>query len=216
MAHTGMLRTKFLVPSIGSIIQRRDPAPLDPNSSPSTASPGLASASSARTASSTPRSASLTGVRSGLVSTTRSVRRNAAVVMVSAKSHRRRASAKSCGSAAASAGGARRAHRDEGRRPGQSDNLVRGWFTRRVHSVGTQVRVLMRLGRRASHAAPVDGGGGLPAGVRPVPDGNPARIGGEVATDSPAGGSGPVTSRLCAQRSDLRVSQPAGAQQALA
>ena len=45
-----------------------------PNSSPQTASPGRASASRHRSACSTARSASLTGVRSGLVSTCRSTR----------------------------------------------------------------------------------------------------------------------------------------------
>ena len=68
---------------MGSTIQRR-PAALaaarsSPNSSPRMASPGRASARRARIISSTARSASVTGVRSGLVSTTRSAARKRAM-----------------------------------------------------------------------------------------------------------------------------------------
>src|SRR5689334_13312488 len=72
VAHTGTPRTKFFVPSIGSSTHRREPWPVVPNSSPSTASRVRARLSVIRSCSSTARSASVTGVRSGFVSTTRS------------------------------------------------------------------------------------------------------------------------------------------------
>ena len=79
--------------ALGAVDGIDDPAPaavaprsVVPNSSPSTASPGRASASRARMISSTARSASVTGVRSGLVSTTRSAARKRAMVMASAAS----------------------------------------------------------------------------------------------------------------------------------
>ena len=56
------------VPSIGSTIQRTSP-PSSPSSSPSTVSPGRSAAMRSRSARSTARSASVTGVRSGFVST---------------------------------------------------------------------------------------------------------------------------------------------------
>ena len=72
VAHTGTPRTKFLVPSIGSSTHRRGPCPVVPNSSPMTASRVRARLRVIRSISSTARSASVTGVRSGLVSTVRS------------------------------------------------------------------------------------------------------------------------------------------------
>ena len=45
VAHTGTPRTKFFVPSIGSMTQRRAPCPSTPNSSPETASSGRSRAS---------------------------------------------------------------------------------------------------------------------------------------------------------------------------
>ena len=67
----GTPRTKFFVPSIGSITHCRLPGPaaasLAPNSSPSTPSRGRVRASVARSAFSTAVSASDTGVRSGLL-----------------------------------------------------------------------------------------------------------------------------------------------------
>ena len=45
VAQDGAPRTKFFVPSIGSTIQRRDPEPDSPRSSPTTASSGRRSAS---------------------------------------------------------------------------------------------------------------------------------------------------------------------------
>jgi hypothetical protein len=72
VAHTGTPRTKFLVPSIGSITHCRAPCPVTPNSSPSTASRGRVRDSWLRTISSAERSASVTGVVSGFVSTVRS------------------------------------------------------------------------------------------------------------------------------------------------
>src|SRR5918999_3464450 len=83
VAQTGTPRTKFLVASIGSITQHRAPWPVLPYSSPSTASRGRARLSVPRIDSSTARSASLTGVRSGLVSTRKSSARNRRVVMSS-------------------------------------------------------------------------------------------------------------------------------------
>ena len=73
VAHTGTPRTKFLVPSIGSITHRRALWPDAPNSSPSTASRGLERDSVPLIRSSIVRSASVTGVRSGFVSTWRSI-----------------------------------------------------------------------------------------------------------------------------------------------
>ena len=98
VAHTGTPRTKFLVPSIGSITHCRPAkAVVPPNSSPSTGSSGRRCASVSRSAVSTERSASVTGVRSGLVSTLRSCAPNRARVSVSAWSASVRASARSSG-----------------------------------------------------------------------------------------------------------------------
>ena len=72
VAHTGTPRTKFLVPSIGSITQRRGPQPVSPISSPCTASRGRARLRVRRMACSAAVSASDTGVRSGLAVTCRS------------------------------------------------------------------------------------------------------------------------------------------------
>ena len=72
VAHTGTPRTKFLVPSIGSTIQRRWLWPVEPCSSPMTASREPARDRVRRMLSSTAWSASVTGVRSGLVITCRS------------------------------------------------------------------------------------------------------------------------------------------------
>ena len=72
LAQTGTPRTKFLVPSIGSTTQRRWLCPVEPVSSPCTASRGRARESTRRMPSSTDWSASVTGVRSGLVITCRS------------------------------------------------------------------------------------------------------------------------------------------------
>lgn len=80
VAQTGTPRTKFFVPSMGSMIQRRDPVPASPNSSPTMASRVRARASCARMNSSAPRSASDTGVWSGFVSTCRSSARNRDIV----------------------------------------------------------------------------------------------------------------------------------------
>jgi hypothetical protein len=96
VAHTGTPRTKFLVPSIGSMIQRRrESSAVLPNSSPTTASAGLAAASRSRRACSTARSASVTGVRSGLVSTRRSSAWKRLRVIESATSARASPSARS-------------------------------------------------------------------------------------------------------------------------
>src|ERR1022692_1836314 len=65
VAQTGTPRTKFLVPSIGSITQQRLPTPVRPNSSPITASRGRERPRTFRSDSSVARSASVTGVRSG-------------------------------------------------------------------------------------------------------------------------------------------------------
>jgi hypothetical protein len=67
----GNAREKFFVPSIGSITHRTEP-PSSPSSSPRTPSPGRVRAICSRSARSTARSASVTGVRSGFVSICRS------------------------------------------------------------------------------------------------------------------------------------------------
>ena len=85
VAHTGIPREKFRVPSIGSTIQRTGP-PSSPSSSPSTLSPGRSRAIRSRSRRSVARSASVTGVRSGFVSTRRSVARNRGSVSASAAS----------------------------------------------------------------------------------------------------------------------------------
>ena len=61
---SGRPATKFLVPSIGSRIQRRRPCPVAPSSSPSMASPGRSDPRSAHKVRSTARSASVTTVPS--------------------------------------------------------------------------------------------------------------------------------------------------------
>ena len=80
VAHTGTPRTKLCVPSMGSTIHWRGLDPVVGNSSPMTASRGRVRLSCERMSSSASRSASLTRVRSGLVSTRRSSARNRAVV----------------------------------------------------------------------------------------------------------------------------------------
>ena len=72
VAQTGTPRTKFLVPSIGSTTQRRWLCPVEPCSSPVTASRERTRDSVRRMLSSTAWSASVTGVRSGLLITCRS------------------------------------------------------------------------------------------------------------------------------------------------
>src|SRR4051794_459270 len=86
VAQTGTPRTKFFVPSIGSTTHWRLPWPVGPNSSPTTASRGRVRRSWVRTSSSASLSASLTGVRSGLVSTRRSAAWNRDVVTLSTMS----------------------------------------------------------------------------------------------------------------------------------
>ena len=72
-AQVGTPRIKFFVPSIGSIIQYRfAPVMSLPNSSPNKPSLGRCVARASRIAVSTARSASVTGVLSGLVVITRS------------------------------------------------------------------------------------------------------------------------------------------------
>ena len=96
VAHTGTPRTKFLVPSIGSITQCLVACGNEsPNSSPTTASSGRSVASRSRIARSTARSASDTGLRSGLASTRRSADPNRARLIASAASASRSASARS-------------------------------------------------------------------------------------------------------------------------
>ena len=92
VAHTGTPRTKFEVPSIGSITQRRAPRPVSSNSSPCTASRGLARDRVRRRESSTAVSASVTWDRSGLAETFRSCALNRAIVIESALSASRCAS----------------------------------------------------------------------------------------------------------------------------
>lgn len=86
VAHTGRPRRKFLVPSIGSTSQHLPLPGTPPRSSPATASPGRRCATSSRMRSSTARSASVTGVRSGFRSTARSAALNRARVISSAAS----------------------------------------------------------------------------------------------------------------------------------
>ena len=99
MAQTGTPRTKFLVPSIGSITHCRWLCPVDPCSSPRTASRERTRERVRRIASSTAWSASVTGVRSGLLITCRSRALKRFWVMESASSAstwaRRRSSVKS-------------------------------------------------------------------------------------------------------------------------
>ena len=66
-AQKGMWRTKFLVPSMGSMIHRREVEPSSPNSSPRKPQPGVARARMARIAFSASWSAWVTGVLSGLM-----------------------------------------------------------------------------------------------------------------------------------------------------
>jgi hypothetical protein len=86
VAQTGTPLTKLWVPSIGSITHRRGPWPVVSYSSPSTASLGRWRLRMPRMRSSASRSASLTSVRSGLDSTTRSTARNRDMVIFSAAS----------------------------------------------------------------------------------------------------------------------------------
>jgi hypothetical protein len=88
VAQTGTPRTKFLVPSIGSTIQRRWLWPVEPCSSPVTASRERTRERVRRMLSSTASSASVTGVRSGFDITCRSRALNRAVVSESASSAR--------------------------------------------------------------------------------------------------------------------------------
>ena len=69
MAHTGTPRTKFLVPSIGSITHGATRGPGVAELLAHDRVAGAGPASVIRSCSSTARSASVTGVRSGLVST---------------------------------------------------------------------------------------------------------------------------------------------------
>ncbi len=95
VAQIGTPRMKLLVPSIGSITQRRGPQPVTPDSSPSTASRGRARPRVLRSTSSTRWSASDTGVRSGFVTTCRSSALNRSMVNESASSARMCASRRS-------------------------------------------------------------------------------------------------------------------------
>src|SRR5215211_4632965 len=95
VAHTGTPRTKFFVPSIGSITQRRGPQPVSPISSPCTASRGRARLRVRRMACSAAVSASETGVRSGLAVTCRSSDLNRLIVIESASSASRWANLRS-------------------------------------------------------------------------------------------------------------------------
>jgi protein arginine N-methyltransferase 1 len=102
LAHTGTPRTKFLVPSMGSITHCRPlRRAVPPCSSPKTSSPGRSRASTSRRAVSTASSASVTGVRSGLWSTRRSSAPNLATVMASARAARVRASLRSSATSSA-------------------------------------------------------------------------------------------------------------------
>ena len=69
VAHTGTPRTKFCVPSIGSITHCLAAVPVDPSSSPIIPSRVRTRESCARRSSSTSRSTSVTGVPSLLCST---------------------------------------------------------------------------------------------------------------------------------------------------
>ena len=69
VAHTGTPRTKFLVPSIGSMTHWREECPVVGSSSPRTESRPRARPSCSRMTRSASLSASVTGVRSDLVST---------------------------------------------------------------------------------------------------------------------------------------------------
>ncbi len=99
VAQTGTPRTKFLVPSIGSTTHWRWLWPVEPCSSPRTASRDRTRDSVRRMACSTAWSASVTGVRSGLLITCRSSALKRLSVIESASSAstwaRRRSSVKS-------------------------------------------------------------------------------------------------------------------------
>src|SRR3954449_264738 len=86
VAQTGTPRTKFFVPSIGSTTHCREPCPVGANSSPTTASRVRVRRNWVRISSSAALSASLTGVRSGLVSTRRSAAWNRDIVTLSTMS----------------------------------------------------------------------------------------------------------------------------------
>ena len=98
-AQTGTPRMKLAVPSIGSMIQVRFGSELLPsvlpNSSPIRASSGRASARRPFSACSTERSASVTGLASGLVSTCRSCARKRSSEIASAMSANSSARARS-------------------------------------------------------------------------------------------------------------------------
>ncbi len=96
VAHTGTPRTKFFVPSMGSMTHWR-PASIasPPNSSPRTSSSGRSSESRARSSRSQAKSASDTGVRSGFDSTDRSAAPKRGMVTASARSASRWARARS-------------------------------------------------------------------------------------------------------------------------
>ena len=82
----GTPRTKFFVPSIGSMTHRRAAVAGDAVLLAEERVAGSVPLELSRSAGSTARSASVTGVRSGLVSTTRSAARNRDMVMASAAS----------------------------------------------------------------------------------------------------------------------------------
>jgi hypothetical protein len=90
VAQTGTPRTKFDVPSIGSMIQRRSWDPVEPStspcSSPSTTSRVRVDLSCRRMVSSTAWSDSVTYVMSGLVETARSMAPNRSMERLSALS----------------------------------------------------------------------------------------------------------------------------------
>ena len=70
----GTWRMKFRVPSMGSMIQRVVCSPTAPNSSPRNPCAGNARPMTSRITRSAPRSASVTGVASGFMVTSKPVR----------------------------------------------------------------------------------------------------------------------------------------------
>ena len=96
VAQIGRPRTKFLVPSMGSTTHCR-PVRIasPPNSSPRTSSSGNTAARRSRIICSQARSASETGVRSGLASTSRSIAPKRPIVSASADSARESAKSRS-------------------------------------------------------------------------------------------------------------------------
>ena len=100
VAQTGTPRTKFFVPSIGSMIHSRIEVPDEPNSSPMIESVASLRSIRLRTTSSTILSASLTGVMSGLLVTTKSLAPNRRMLTSSAASASWCASTRSAASSA--------------------------------------------------------------------------------------------------------------------